>query len=77
MEENNLVLKVFRNKEDNKILDIGISKNVTGFELYRISLTLLNKIFEMSKTQNNEDIDIDLFLDDFVKDFNKILKKGK
>lgn len=75
MEENNLVLKVFRNKEDNKVLDMSISKNVTGLELYRISLTLLNKIIEISKTQNNN-IEANLFLDDFVKDFKKFYKKG-
>lgn len=79
MEDKNLVLKVYRNEKDKDKdrLDIGIAENVTGLELYRISLTLLNKIFEMSKIQNNDSIDIDLFLDNFSKNFKKILKKGE
>ncbi len=77
MEDKNLVLKVYRNEEDKDRLDIGIAENVTGLELYRISLTLLNKIFEMSKTQSNDSIDTDLFLDNFSENFKKILKKGE
>lgn len=76
MEDKNLVLKVYRNEEDKDRLDIGIAENVTGLELYRISLTLLNKIFEMSKIQSNDSIDTDLFLDNFSENFKKILKKG-
>ena len=77
MEDKNLVLKVYRNEKDKDRLDIGIAENVTGLELYRISLTLLNKTFEMSKIQNNDSIDIDLFLDNFSENFKKILKKGE
>lgn len=77
MEDKNLVLKVYRNEEDKDRLDIGIAENVTGLELYRISLTLLNKIFEMSKIQSNDSIDTDLFLDNFSENFKKILKKGE
>lgn len=77
MEDKNLVLKVYRNEKDKDRLDIGIAENVTGLELYRISLTLLNKIFEMSKIQNNDSIDTDLFLDNFSENFKKILKKGE
>ena len=77
MEDKNLVLKVYRNEKDKDRLDIGIAKNVTGLELYRISLTLLNKIFEMSKIQSNDSIDTDLFLDNFSENFKKILKKGE
>ena len=77
MEDKNLVLKVYRNEKDKDRLDIGIAENVTGFELYRISLTLLNKIFEMSKIQSNNSIDTDLFLDNFSENFKKILKKGE
>lgn len=77
MEDKNLVLKVYRNEKDKDRLDIGIAENVIGLELYRISLTLLNKIFEMSKIQNNDSIDIDLFLDNFSENFKKILKKGE
>ena len=74
MEDKNLVLKVYRNEKDNDTVDIGIAENVTGLELYRISLTLLNKIFEMSKMQSNDSIDTDLFLDNFSENFKKILK---
>lgn len=77
MEDKNLVLKVYRNEKDKDRLDIGIAENVTGLELYRVSLTLLNKIFEMSKIQNNDSIDTDLFLDNFSENFKKILKKGE
>lgn len=77
MEDKNLVLKVYRNEKDKDRLDIGIAENVTGLELYRISLTLLNKIFEMSKMQSNDSIDTDLFLDNFSENFKKILKKGE
>lgn len=77
MEDKNLVLKVYRNEKDKDRLDIGIAENVTGLELYRISLTLLNKIFEMSKIQSNDSIDTDLFLDNFSENFKKILKKGE
>lgn len=77
MEDKNLVLKVYRNEEDKDRLEIGIAENVTGLELYRISLTLLNKIFEMSKIQSNDSIDTDLFLDNFSENFKKILKKGE
>lgn len=77
MEDKNLVLKVYRNEKDKDRLDIGIAENVTGLELYRVSLTLLNKIFEISKIQNNDSIDIDLFLDNFSENFKKILKKGE
>ncbi len=76
MEEDNLVLKIYRNKEDDSRLDMTISKDTTGLELYRISLTLLNKILEMSKSQG-DNIDTASFLDSFTKDFNKILKKDK
>lgn len=76
MEEDNLVLKIYRNKEDNNRLDMTISKDTTGLELYRISLTLLNKILEISKSQG-DDIDTASFLDSFTKDFDKILKKDK
>ena len=74
--EDNLVLKVYRNKEDSNQLDIGIAKEVNGLELYRITLTLLNKVIELSKSQN-DNISTDLFLDDFVKDFKKIIKKDE
>lgn len=77
MEDKNLVLKVYRNEKDKDRLDIGIAENVTGLELYRISLTLLNKIFEISKIQSNDSIDTDLFLDNFSENFKKILKKGE
>ena len=77
MEDKNLVLKVYRNEKDKDRLDIGIAENVTALELDVISLTLLNKIFEMSKIQNNDSIDIDLFLDNFSENFKKILKKGE
>lgn len=77
MEDKNLVLKVYRNEKDKDRLDIGIAENVTGLELYRVSLTLLNKIFEMSKMQSNDSIDTDLFLDNFSENFKKILKKGE
>lgn len=76
MEEDSLVLKIYRNKEDNNRLDMTISKDTTGLELYRISLTLLNKILEISKSQG-DNIDTASFLDSFTKDFDKILKKDK
>lgn len=76
MEEDNLVLKIYRNKEDNNRLDMTISKDTTGLELYRISLTLLNKILEILKSQG-DNIDTASFLDSFTKDFDKILKKDK
>lgn len=76
MEEDSLVLKIYRNKEDNNRLDMTISKDTTGLELYRISLTLLNKILEISKSQG-DNIDTTSFLDSFTKDFDKILKKDK
>lgn len=76
MEENNLVLKIYRNKEDDSKLEMTISKDTTGLELYRISLTLLNKILEISKSQG-DNIDTNSFLDSFTKDFDKILKKDK
>lgn len=74
--EDNLVLKVYRNKKDSNQLNLGIEKGVNGLELYRIALTLLNKVIELSKSQN-DNISIDLFLDDFVKDFKKIIKKDE
>ena len=74
--EDNLVLKVYKNKEDSNQLDIGIAKEVNGLELYRITLTLLNKVIELSKSQN-DNISTDLFLDDFIKDFKKIIKKDE
>ena len=74
--EDNLILKVYRNKEDSNQLDIGIAKEVNGLELYSITLTLLNKVIELSKSQN-DNISTDLFLDDFVKDFKKIIKKDE
>lgn len=74
--EDNLVLKVYRDKEDSNQLNLGIEKGVNGFELYRIALTLLNKVIEMSKSQN-DNVNTDLFLDNFIKDFKKIVKKGE
>lgn len=74
--EDNLVLKVYRNKEDSNQLNLGIEKGANGFELYRIALTLLNKVIEMSKSQN-DNVNTDLFLDNFIKDFKKIVKKGE
>ena len=76
MEENNLVLKIYRNKEDDSKLEMTISKDTTGLELYRISLTLLNKILEISKSRG-DNMDTNSFLDSFTKDFDKILKKDK
>lgn len=74
--EDNLILKVYRNKEDSNQLNLGIEKGANGFELYRIALTLLNKVIEMSKSQN-DNVNTDLFLDNFIKDFKKIVKKGE
>ena len=73
--EDNLVLKVYRNEDDSSRLDIGIAKEVNGFELYRIALTLLNKILEMSVSQAEEKIDANLFLDTLAEDLEKVVKK--
>ena len=75
--EDNLVLKVYRNEDDSSRLDIGIAKEVNGFELYRIALTLLNKILEMSESQAQEKTDVDLFLDTLAEDLEKVVKKGE
>lgn len=62
--EEDLILKAYRNKDNPTTIDIDIKANVYGYELYRISLTLLDKIIKLSpdKSADNEE-DVQKFFD--------------
>lgn len=48
MKEDNLIIKAYRNEDNPDTIDIDVKSNVYGYELYRISLSLLDKFMKLN-----------------------------
>lgn len=78
MEENNeenLILKAYRNKEKEGTIDIDIKGHTYGFELYRISLMLINQLLRLDKDFEFTEKNIQNFFNDMGADYNNFYLK--
>lgn len=48
MKEDNLIIKAYRNEDNPDTIEIDVKGNVYGYELYRISLSLLDKFMRLN-----------------------------
>lgn len=57
MKEDNLIMKAYRDGENQNTIKIDLNPKIHGFEMYRISMVLLDKIIQsntdIKKTRNN------------------------
>lgn len=57
MKEDNLIMKAYRDGENQNTIKIDLNPKIHGFEMYRISMVLLDKIIQsntdIKKARNN------------------------
>lgn len=74
--EEDLILKAYRNKKNPTTIDIDIKANVYGYELYRISLSLLDKVMKLDTNKPIEDEkDIEDFFESLKNNYVKYFKQ--
>lgn len=67
--EDNLILKAYRNDENPNTIEIDLKAHTYGYELYRISLTLIDKIIKLSHNGNATKEDKEKFLSQLKDDY--------
>lgn len=72
----NLILKAYRGEsKEQDIINIDISSHTYGYEMYRISLMLLDKIIQMDESVDNTHEGIKQFFDKLGDDYIKFYQK--
>lgn len=61
MDENNLIMKAYREDENPSTIKIDLKSGTYGYEMYRISLMLLDKIIKLNKDFEITEENINMF----------------
>lgn len=76
MNKDFLILEAYRDKENSSTLKININAHTFMFELYRISLMLIDKIIKTS-TNSKKPLEIDDFFETIKNDYINFYKDKK